>query len=87
MRKIILDLQNNGNTLGSLNVEIETQQTLLKKLRQSILQEAIEGKLTTSWREQNPDIESASVLLEKIKAEKEQLIKDKKIKKQKPLPQ
>ncbi len=66
--------------------EISTQQTLLKKLRQSILQEAIEGKLTTSWREQNPDVESASVLLEKIKAEKEQLIKEKKIKKQKPLP-
>ena len=66
--------------------EIETQQELLKKLRQSILQEAIEGKLTASWREQNPDVESASVLLEKIKAEKEQLIKEKKIKKQKPLP-
>ena len=66
--------------------EIETQEELLKKLRQSILQEAIEGKLTASWREQNPDIERASVLLEKIKIEKEQLIKEKKIKKQKPLP-
>ena len=65
--------------------EIETQQTLLKKLRQSILQEAIEGKLTASWREKNPDVESASILLEKIKSEKEQLIKEKKIKKQKPL--
>ncbi|MEA1954473.1 MAG: restriction endonuclease subunit S [Campylobacterota bacterium] len=69
-----------------LVLEIENQQTLLKKLRQSILQEAIEGKLTASWREQNPDVESASILLEKIKTEKEQLIKDKKIKKQKPLP-
>jgi len=65
--------------------EIETQQTLLKKLRQSILQEAIEGKLTASWRKENPNIESASVLLENIKAEKEELIKAKKIKKQKPL--
>ena len=69
-----------------IDEEIQTQQTLLKKLRQSILQEAIEGKLTASWREQNPDLESASKLLEKIKAEKEQLIKEKKIKKQKPLP-
>jgi len=66
--------------------EIQTQQTLLKKLRQSILQEAIEGKLTASWREENCDVESASVLLEKIKAEKERLIGEKKIKKQKPLP-
>jgi len=69
-----------------LNDEIQTQQTLLKKLRQSILQEAIEGKLTKEWREQNPDVESASVLLEKIRAEKERLVKEKKIKKQKPLP-
>lgn len=69
-----------------LTDEAETQQSLLKKLRQSILQDAIEGKLTASWREENPDVESASVLLERIKAEKEQLIQDKKIKKQKPLP-
>ena len=71
---------------NKIHKEIETQQTLLKKLRQSILQEAIEGKLTASWREQNSNVESASILLEKIKAEKEQLIKEKKIKKQKPLP-
>ncbi len=73
-------------SIDTLNNEVQTQQTLLKKLRQAILQEAIEGKLTASWREQNPDVESASVLLEKIKYKKEQLIKEKKIKKQKPLP-
>ncbi len=66
--------------------EIETQQALLKELRQSILQESIEGKLTASWAEENLDAESASILLEKIKAEKVQLIKEKKIKKQKLLP-
>ncbi|MHA1910933.1 MAG: restriction endonuclease subunit S [Candidatus Kariarchaeaceae archaeon] len=74
------------NEQAELINEISNQQTLLKKLRQSILQEAIEGKLTTSWQEQNTDVESTSVLLEKIKAEKEKLIKEKKIKKQKPLP-
>jgi len=79
-------IDNHLNNIEVLNTEISDQQTLLKKLRQSILQDAIEGKLTTSWREQNSDIESASILLEEIKAEKEQLIKDKKIKKQKPLP-
>ena len=66
--------------------EIETQQILLKKLRKSILQEAIGGKLTKAWREAHADVEPASVLLEKIKAEKEQMVKDKKIRKQKPLP-
>ena len=73
------------NEQAELTSEITYQQTLLKKFRQSILQEAIEGKLTASWREQNVNIESASVLLKKIKIEKEQLIKDKKIKKQKHL--
>ena len=66
--------------------ELTHQQTLLKKLRQQILQEAIEGKLTEDWRKQNPNIEPASELLKRIQAEKEQLIKDKKIRKQKPLP-
>ncbi len=69
-----------------LKKELTHQQTLLKKLRQQILQEAIEGKLTAEWRQQNPDIEPASELLARIQAEKDRLIKDKKIKKHKPLP-
>lgn len=69
-----------------LCTELTHQQTLLKKLRQQILQEAIEGKLTEAWRANNPDVEPASELLGRIQAEKAQLIKDKKIKKQKPLP-
>jgi len=74
------------NEQKELVEEIETQQTLLKKLRQSILQEAIKGKLTAKWRAEHPDVEPASILLEKIRAEKERLVKEKKIKKQKPLP-
>jgi len=74
------------NSNRDMSYELTHQQTLLKKLRQQILQEAIEGKLTADWREQNPDVEPASELLARIKAEKEQLIKDKKIKKQKALP-
>lgn len=69
-----------------LKSELTNQQTLLKKLRQQILQEAIEGKLTADWRAQNPDVEPASELLKRIAAEKAQLVKDKKIKAQKPLP-
>ena len=57
-----------------------------EELKGLILQLAIQGKLTQKWREQNPDVEPASVLLEKIKAEKELLIKEKKIKREKPLP-
>ena len=49
------------------------------KLKKSILQEAVQGKLVP----QDPTDEPASVLIEQIRKEKEQLIKDKKIKKDK----
>ncbi len=68
-----------------LQQEIDNQKTNLKNLRQQILQDAIEGKLTKEWREKNPDVEPVSELLKRIKEEKEQLISEKKIKKEKPL--
>ncbi len=50
-----------------------------EQIKKSILQYAIQGKLV----EQDPNDEPASVLLEKIKAEKQELIKQGKIKKDK----
>ena len=58
-----------------------------EELKGLILQLAIQGKLTKNWREQNQNVEPASTLLSKITAEKEALIKAKKIKKEKPLPE
>lgn len=55
----------------------------VNNLRQAILQLAVQGKLVPH----DPKDEPASVLLEKIRAEKELLIKEGKIKKTKPLPQ
>lgn len=52
------------------------------QLKQAILQLAVMGKLVP----QDPEEEPASVLLEKIKKEKERLIEEGKIKKPKPLP-
>jgi len=74
----------------NLTVEIQTQKSLLTQLKQAILQEAIQGKLTEAWGAQNPELitgeNSAATLLENIKAEKAQLVKEKKIKKEKLLP-
>ncbi len=42
----------------------------LQKFRQSVLSAAVTGKLTEEWREKNPSVETASLLLEKIIAEK-----------------
>ena len=62
--------------LSKLNAEFPD------KLRKSILQQAVQGKLT----ERDPADEPASELLKRIKVEKEALIKAGKIKKEKPLP-
>ena len=56
---------------------------LADKLRKSVLQSAIQGKLT----EQLATDDKVEDLLQAIKKEKEFLIKEKKIKKQKPLPE
>ena len=76
--------------------EINHQQSLLRKLKQAILQEAIQGKLTENWRaansvgdlstEASAKVEPASQLLRRIQTEKACLIGEKKIRKEKPLP-
>lgn len=53
------------------------------KLRKSILQQAVQGKLT----ERDPADKPASELIKRIKTEKEALINSGKIKKEKPLPE
>ena len=55
----------------------EWNNSLPEKLKKSILQEAIQGKLVP----QDPADEPASVLLEKIRAEKARLVKEGKLKK------
>lgn len=55
----------------------------VEKLRQAILQLAVQGKLV----EQDPEDESASVLIEKIEAEKKNMVKGKKAKKSEPVTQ
>lgn len=59
------------DALDKLNKELP------EKLKKSILQEAIEGRLVP----QDPNDEPASVLLDKIRKEKEQLVKEGKLKK------
>jgi len=77
---------NKLKSIMDINLNLSNNTTnnfsLIFKLRQSILSEAVQGKLVP----QDKNDEPASELLKKIKAEKEKLIKEKKIKGEKPLP-
>ncbi|MEL0624311.1 restriction endonuclease subunit S [Marinomonas arenicola] len=76
------ELAENWTRLSDHFDTLFTTEHSIDQLKQTVLQLAVMGKLVP----QDPNDEPASVLLERIAAEKEQLIKDKKIKKQKPLP-
>lgn len=65
---------------GTKELQIAKQQLDLYK--QSVLNAAIQGKLVP----QEPNDEPAAKLIDRIRAEKDTLIKEKKIKKEKPLP-
>ncbi len=52
--KKVLSLQKNSLNIQRIEKEIESQKSYIKQLRQNILQDAIEGKLTADWRKQNP---------------------------------
>jgi type I restriction enzyme S subunit len=78
----ILSLHEKQIITESLSFELQSQSKLVKKLLQQILQDAVQGKLVPQEAKDEP----ATVLIEKIKAEKEKLIKKEKLKKQKQLP-
>lgn len=81
-REIVRNIVLKNNKVSSVHNDINTQLSHIHLLRQTILQESVQGKLVP----QNPKDEPASELLKKIQAEKEQLIKQGKLKKSKPLP-
>lgn len=49
---------------------LEAVPPLLEKFRQSVLASAFRGDLTADWRAENPDVEPASKLLERIRVER-----------------
>ena len=60
---------------------LEAVPPLLEKFRQSVLAAALRGDLTAEWRDQNPDVEPASVLLERVRAERRQKWEEAELKK------
>ncbi len=84
--KLIKRINKGRLAVGIAQKEITHQLSVLNKLKQAILQEAIEGKLTNEWRASHLDLEPASHLLQRIKIEKARLVATKKLRKEKALP-
>jgi len=70
-----------SNSKENLTTELNHQLALVKELRQAYLREAMQGKLVP----QNSADEPAGILLEKVKAEKEKLVAEKRLRRDKPL--
>lgn len=74
-KEIVKVLSKKIEKVEFIKSEIESQKSYVKQLRQNILQEAIEGKLTEEWRKENPVVKGnpdfdAEALFEKIQEEK-----------------
>ena len=75
-KRIVKKLIENNSIIEDVNSELTHQLSLIKQMRQAFLREAMQGKLVKSTNKK----ETGQQLLAKIKAEKAQLIKTKKLK-------
>ncbi|MEK7837026.1 MAG: restriction endonuclease subunit S, partial [candidate division NC10 bacterium] len=67
---IVSELEKQFSRLDEAVAALKRIKANLKRYKASVLKAAVEGKLTEEWRKQNPDIESADKLLERIKKER-----------------
>ncbi|WP_297218248.1 restriction endonuclease subunit S [uncultured Desulfovibrio sp.] len=79
LEELLPDVEAYGQAQEALDA---LEAALPERLRKSLLQEAMQGRLVP----QHPDDEPAAVLLERIRAEKARLVAAGKVRKQKPLP-
>ena len=69
-RRIVARIEELFTQLDAGVSALETARAQLKRYRQSVLKAAVEGRLTEEWRAAHPDVEPASVLLERIEKER-----------------
>lgn len=69
-RRIVAKIEALFEQIRTAREALDRIPPLLKKFRQSVLAAAFRGDLTRDWREQHPDIERASALLDRIRAER-----------------
>ena len=81
-KRIVAKIEEIFAIINQIGTKKEEALSIIRNIRLTALQDAIMGVLV----EQDENDEPASVLYEKIQTEKEQMVKEKKMKKEKPLP-
>ncbi|MBU1208084.1 MAG: restriction endonuclease subunit S [Proteobacteria bacterium] len=65
-KRIVAKVEELLARVNSARKRLAKVKTILKRFRQAVLSAACSGRLTSDWRERNPNIESVEVLLENI---------------------
>ncbi len=69
-RRIVAKIEALQERSCKARAALEAIPPLLEQFRQSVLAAAFRGDLTADWRAQHPDVEPASVLLDRIRADR-----------------
>ena len=69
-KRIVTKIEALQTRSTAVKEELSAIKPLLNQFRQSVLAAAFRGDLTKDWRSQNPDVEPAEVLLERIRVER-----------------
>lgn len=69
-KRIVAKIEELRDRLHRSKQALEAVPELCDRFRQSVLAAAFRGDLTADWREENPDVEPASVLLERIRSDR-----------------
>ena len=79
-KRISAKLYHGMPKIDELKSRLEQIPKIINRFRQSVLAAAFNGKLTDKWRIENPNVESAEVLLERIQKDRERRYKEKCVK-------
>lgn len=76
-RLLVAEIEKQFSRLDEAVANLKRVKANLKRYKASVLKSAVDGKLTEDWRNQHPDVEPATKLLERILAERRAKSKDK----------
>jgi type I restriction enzyme S subunit len=75
-KRIVAEIEKQFSRLDEAVANLKRVKINLKRYKAAVLKAAVEGKLTEEWRKQNPDVEPADKLLERIAITRDSWLND-----------